>query len=85
MVEIPVRCGLLGTEQGDSVASGEKSPAQGNSSTPVGPSRGAGQARSHGRQPAGTAFAKLHIMRGKAGTRLLLELGKRRMLAGAKR
>ena len=57
MVEIPVRCGLLGTEQGDTVASGEKSPAQGNSSTPVGPSRGAGQARSHGRQPAGTAFA----------------------------
>ena len=53
--------------------------------TPVGPSRGEGQARSHGRQPAGTAFAKLHIMRGKAGTRLLLELGKRRMLAGAKR
>ena len=57
MVEILVRCGLLGTEQGDTVASGEKSPAQGNSSTPVGPSRGAGQARSHGRQPAGTAFA----------------------------
>ena len=52
-----MRCGLLGTEQGDTVASGEKSPAQGNSSTPVGPSRGAGQARSHGRQPAGTAFA----------------------------